>query len=108
MESLDEKAGPSALAMDVDEPVSVRDRMYFITRPCACRHDACNSSRILIPIDEAFAAKQLPDLGHEVEDMQVFTWRLSKWRTLEKKLTSPEFDCGGHRWCVAQVPHAHG
>lgn len=50
--------------------------------------------------DEAFAAKQLPDLGHEVEDFQVFTWRLSKWRQLEKKITGPEFDCGGHRWYV--------
>lgn len=79
MESLDEKAGPSTLAMDVDEPVSVRDH-------------------------EAFAAKQLPDLGHEVEDMQVYTWRLSKWRTLEKKLTSPEFDCGGHRWRILLFP----
>jgi len=79
MEALEEKAGPSTLAMEVDEPVSVHD------------HDA-------------FAAKQLPDLGHEVEDTQVFTWRLSKWRQLDKKLTSPEFDCGGHRWRILLFP----
>ncbi|CAE6431473.1 unnamed protein product [Rhizoctonia solani] len=79
METLDEKAGPSNLAMEVDEPVSVRDH-------------------------EAFAAKQLPDLGHEVEDFQVYTWRLTKWRQLEKKITSPEFDCGGHRWRILLFP----
>ncbi|KAB5596509.1 Ubiquitin carboxyl-terminal hydrolase [Ceratobasidium theobromae] len=79
METLDEKAGPSNLAMEIDEPVSVHDR-------------------------EAFAAKQLPDLGHEVEDFQVYTWRLTKWRQLEKKLTSPEFDCGGHRWRILLFP----
>jgi ubiquitin carboxyl-terminal hydrolase 7 len=40
----------------------------------------------------------MPDPGHEVEDFKVFTWRLNNWRKLEKKLTSPEFECGGHRW----------
>ncbi|KAG8763667.1 hypothetical protein FRC11_014280 [Ceratobasidium sp. 423] len=79
METLDERAGPSNLAMEVDEPVSVRDH-------------------------EAFAAKQLPDLGHEVEDFQVYTWKLSKWRQLEKKITSPDFDCGGHRWRILLFP----
>ncbi|KDN51670.1 hypothetical protein RSAG8_00216, partial [Rhizoctonia solani AG-8 WAC10335] len=79
METLDEKAGASSLAMEVDEPVSVRDH-------------------------EAFAAKQLPDLGHEVEDFQVFSWTLTKWRQLEKKMTSPEFECGGHRWRILLFP----
>jgi ubiquitin carboxyl-terminal hydrolase 7 len=40
----------------------------------------------------------MPDPGHEVEDFKVFSWRLSNWRKLDKKLTSPEFECGGHRW----------
>lgn len=48
--------------------------------------------------DDAFAQKNMPDLGHEIEDFQIFSWRLSKWKTLDKKLTSPEFECGGHRW----------
>ena len=42
----------------------------------------------------------MPDLGHEVKDFKVFTWRLTNWRKLDKKLTSPEFECGGHRWYV--------
>lgn len=42
----------------------------------------------------------MPDLGHEVADFQVSTWKLSKWRTLEKKLTGPPFACGGHNWWV--------
>ena len=43
----------------------------------------------------------MPDLGHEVKDFAVYTWRLTNWRKLEKKLTSPEFECGGHRWYAA-------
>lgn len=55
-------------------------------------------------VDEAFAAKHMPDLGHEVKDFQVFTWRLTNWKKLEKKITSPEFECGGHKWFVANCP----
>lgn len=40
----------------------------------------------------------MPDLGHDVKDFTVYTWRLNNWKKLEKKLTSPEFDCGGHKW----------
>ena len=48
--------------------------------------------------DEAFAAKHMPDLGHEVKEFMVFHWPLNNWKKLEKKITSPEFECGGHRW----------
>ena len=48
--------------------------------------------------DDEFAAKHMPDLGHDVEDFTVFSWKLRNWKSLEKKITSPEFDCGGHRW----------
>ena len=56
-----------------------------------CGDDGCS-------VDEAFAAKHMPDLGHEVKEFKVFHWRLANWKKLEKKITSPEFDCGGHRW----------
>jgi hypothetical protein len=49
-------------------------------------------------LDDAFAAKHMPDLGHEVKDFKVFSWRLTGWKKLDKKLTSPEFECGGHKW----------
>ncbi|KDQ18041.1 hypothetical protein BOTBODRAFT_29357 [Botryobasidium botryosum FD-172 SS1] len=68
-----------ATPMELDEPVSVMDH-------------------------QAFVHKHMPDLGHEVDDFKVFTWRLSKWRALEKKLTSPEFECGGHRWRILLFP----
>jgi hypothetical protein len=42
----------------------------------------------------------MPDLGHDVKEFQVFHWKLQGWKKLEKKLTSPEFDCGGHKWHV--------
>ncbi|KAJ3862479.1 hypothetical protein EV359DRAFT_74151 [Lentinula novae-zelandiae] len=74
MDTLDEKAngGPS---MEIDEIVSVRNH-------------------------EAFAAKHMPDLGQDIKDFQVFTWRLENWKKLDKKLTSQEFECGGHKWCA--------
>jgi ubiquitin carboxyl-terminal hydrolase 7 len=54
----------------------------------------------MLRLDEAFAAKHMPDLGHEVKDFKVSTWRINNWSKLDKKLTSPEFECGGHRWYV--------
>ncbi|EJD02278.1 cysteine proteinase [Fomitiporia mediterranea MF3/22] len=78
MDALDEKLNGTPV-MEIDEAVSVRDR-------------------------DAFAAKNMPDLGHEVKDFAVYTWRLTNWRKLEKKLTSPEFECGGHRWRILLFP----
>jgi ubiquitin carboxyl-terminal hydrolase 7 len=54
--------------------------------------------------DEAFAAKHMPDLGHDVKEFKVFSWKLTGWKKLEKKLTSPEFDCGGHHWRILLFP----
>ncbi|KAJ7319380.1 hypothetical protein DFH08DRAFT_926647 [Mycena albidolilacea] len=65
--------------MDINEVVSVRDHA-------------------------AFAAKHMPELGHDVKDFKVFTWRLTNWKTSEKKLTSDEFDCGGHKWRILFFP----
>ncbi|KAF6765135.1 ubiquitin carboxyl-terminal hydrolase 5 [Ephemerocybe angulata] len=77
MDTLDEKQpGPP---MEVDDMVSVRD-------------------------SDAFAAKHLPDLGHDVKDFKVFSWRLNNWKKLDKKLTSEEFECGGHKWRVLLFP----
>ncbi|KAF9457164.1 hypothetical protein BDZ94DRAFT_1342402 [Collybia nuda] len=78
MDLLDEKQN-GAPPMEVDEIVSVRDH-------------------------EAFAAKHMPDLGHDVKDFRVFSWRLTSWKKLDKKLTSPEFDCGGHKWRILLFP----
>ncbi|KAI9510844.1 ubiquitin carboxyl-terminal hydrolase 5 [Russula earlei] len=78
METLDEKVN-GAPPMDIDEPVSIRDH-------------------------EAFAAKHMPDLGHDLKEFRVFSWKLTGWKKLEKKLTSPEFDCGGHRWRILLFP----
>lgn len=50
------------------------------------------------PPDDAFATKHMPDLGHDVKEFRVFHWKLQGWRRLGKKLTSAEFDCGGHKW----------
>ncbi|TFK55144.1 cysteine proteinase [Heliocybe sulcata] len=78
MDVLDEKSN-GVPPMEVDEVVSVLD------------HDA-------------FAAKHMPDLGHEVKEFKVYHWKLSGWKKLEKKLTSPEFECGGHKWRILLFP----
>ncbi|TDL19869.1 hypothetical protein BD410DRAFT_791764 [Rickenella mellea] len=53
---------------------------------------------------KAFAAKHMPYSGHNVEDTKVYTWRLNNWRNLEKRVTSPEFKCGGQRWRILLFP----
>jgi hypothetical protein len=78
--------------MEIGEVVSVRDREQYPVKAFSVYHND------IFVQDEAFAAKHMPDLGHDVKEFKVFTWRLQNWKKLEKKLTSPEFDCGGHRW----------
>jgi ubiquitin carboxyl-terminal hydrolase 7 len=90
MEALDEKVN-GAPPMDVDEPVSVRDRASLL-------FSSAHHLFIIGFTDEAFAAKHMPDPGHDVKEFRVFSWKLTGWKKLEKKLTSPEFDCGGHHW----------
>ncbi len=50
-------------------------------------------------IDEAYAAKAMPDLGLEIEDFQAQTWRIERWSQQPKRIVGPEFSCGGHKWC---------
>ena len=40
----------------------------------------------------------MPDLGYDIKDFKVFSWRLNNWKKLDEKLTSQEFECGGHKW----------
>jgi ubiquitin carboxyl-terminal hydrolase 7 len=94
MDVLDEKQN-GAPPMEIDEVVSVRDRELCTPLVLARVLKLLSSSHLA---DEAFSAKHMPDLGHDVKDFKVFTWRLNNWRKLEKKLTSPEFECGGHKW----------
>ncbi|TFL07619.1 hypothetical protein BDV98DRAFT_558165 [Pterulicium gracile] len=78
MEPLDDKAN-GVPTMEVEEIVSVKDHA-------------------------AFSAKHLPDLNVEVKDFQVFTWNIDNWQKLEKKLVSPDFECGGHKWRILLFP----
>jgi ubiquitin carboxyl-terminal hydrolase 7 len=91
MDVLDEKQNGAPPPMEVDEVVSVRDRKSFVF------FVELESNHPLFQ-DEAFASKHMPDLGHDVKDFTVYSWRLNNWKKLEKKLTGPEFDCGGHKW----------
>ena len=38
---------------------------------------------------------------------RVFHWRISNYRNAGKKLTSPEFECGGHKWNILLFPNGN-
>lgn len=65
--------------MEIDEPVSVLEH-------------------------RAFAAKHLADLGQEEDSFAVCHWDLKDWNGLDKRLTGPEFECGGHKWRILLFP----
>ena len=54
--------------------------------------------------DRSFAAKHLADLGQEEESFAVCHWEVAGWGGLDKRLTGPEFECGGHRWRILLFP----
>lgn len=58
----------------------------------------------LFVIAELFMLQHVPDLGQEVEDTASFHWNISNYRKLDKKVYSPEFTCGGHKWYVEVCP----
>jgi hypothetical protein len=96
---------PEEKANDPQNPPWTPKRSYPFSTVSSVLGIPCHAHHIsLIPFphppDEAFAAKHMPDLGHDVKEFQVFHWKLQGWKKLEKKLTSPEFDCGGHKWYV--------
>ncbi|CAG8714314.1 605_t:CDS:2, partial [Dentiscutata heterogama] len=46
----------------------------------------------------------MPNLGYEIEDFQYYTWRITNWKTLEKRITGPEFLAGGWKWRILLFP----
>lgn len=51
----------------------------------------------------------MQDLGQEIEDFQMFHWEIKNYRKQDKRISSPEFECGGHKWYVSiyQVAAVH-
>jgi len=48
-------------------------------------------------------AKKLMPLIPDLEEIgfETFQWRIDDWRTLDKRVTGPEFECGGNKWQVS-------
>jgi ubiquitin carboxyl-terminal hydrolase 7 len=46
------------------------------------------------------ANKIMPDLGQEIEDFKYYTWHVTNWKNLEKRIMGPEFETGGWKWYV--------
>lgn len=61
-------------------------------------------ARISVMDHKAFADKYLADLGQEEADFQVCHWPIKSWHALDKRITGPEFECGGHRWRILLFP----
>ena len=80
--------------METERTVSVVDR-EFLLGPL---RTPCISLTLHHPPDETFVTEHLPDLGYDIEELQVFHWKLQGWTKLGSELTSNEFDCGGHTW----------
>ncbi|CAG8689834.1 22534_t:CDS:10, partial [Gigaspora margarita] len=55
-------------------------------------------------IDQTIANKVMPAPGYEIEDFQYYTWRITGWSGLEKRITSPEFEAGGWKWRILLFP----
>ncbi|KAG0057243.1 hypothetical protein BGZ83_000656 [Gryganskiella cystojenkinii] len=47
------------------------------------------AKKLMVPIPD------LEELGFET-----FQWRIEDWRALDKRVTGPEFECGGNKWQV--------
>lgn len=47
---------------------------------------------------ELFANKYMQDLGQDIESFTVYHWVIKNYRKQDKRISSPEFECGGHKW----------
>lgn len=54
-----------------------------------------------------FANRHLSDMGIPVEDFGAFTWRVDKYHGQAKRLTSPDFEVGGHKWNILLFPQGN-
>lgn len=46
---------------------------------------------------------QIPTPDLEIESEVEHTWNIENWRSLEKKVRGPRFECGGRPWSVAYL-----
>lgn len=87
--------------MDVkDVPLSAEEPMPTDDMLAAARP----APRVSVLDHQAFAERYLADLGQEEADFQVCHWPIKSWHSLDKRITGPEFECGGHRWRILLFP----
>ncbi|CAG8496942.1 5449_t:CDS:10, partial [Scutellospora calospora] len=46
----------------------------------------------------------MPDFYHKIKDFQYYTWHITDWKNLEKRVKSPEFEAGGWKWQLLLFP----
>jgi len=80
-------------SMGIDDPLSAESMLA--EKPV---------QRISVMDHKTFAEKYLADLGQEEADFQVCHWSIPSWHALDKRITGPEFECGGHRWRILLFP----
>ncbi|KAI9598113.1 cysteine proteinase, partial [Syncephalis fuscata] len=57
---------------------------------------------------EVLEQEFITDLEYEAEGIATFQWHIEDWQNLEKRATSPEFECNGHTWRILLFPNGNG
>ncbi|CAG8667385.1 8986_t:CDS:10, partial [Cetraspora pellucida] len=81
-------SGESATPIDGDRPMS----------------DVEETTPLAVTDYDTIANKIMPDPGYEIEDFQYHTWNITNWRSLDKRITGPEFEAGGWKWRILLFP----
>ncbi|KAF0511325.1 cysteine proteinase [Gigaspora margarita] len=50
-------------------------------------------------VDQTIANNIMPNPSFEIKDFQYYTWRITAWSALKKRITSCEFEAGGWK-CI--------
>ncbi|KAF9172197.1 hypothetical protein BGX20_006156 [Mortierella sp. AD010] len=57
---------------------------------------------------EWMTRKYLPIIGDlEEKACEIFQWEIKDWGALDKKITGPEFEIGGHKWRILLFPQGN-
>jgi len=87
--------------MDENNNMEISDQTTIEDRPMSEVED---TTQLPVTDYEAMANKIMPELGQEIEDFKYNTWHVTNWRSLEKRITGPEFEAGNWKWRILLFP----
>ncbi|KAI8055335.1 cysteine proteinase [Syncephalis plumigaleata] len=110
-ENIDDDDGPLATAtvgrdpMDVilaDDTASDPEPVSVVADPTTAVATAPRVSVNMPP--EILEQHFIQDREYEAEELMTYQWHITNWQNLEQRVTSPEFQCGGHTWRILLFP----